>query len=190
MRSVITDAEKLSLWDILWTNAIGGLALIDEDGTFIRANHAFCRIVEYSEPELQELTFKEITSPADADIDEALSKEVVAGHRAAYDMIKSYITKTRRVVWVHLRVVPVMTKDHKFAYFLSQVYEVPVSVVSTMVPAGTIVPSQYTPAKPSNGFINWQKIREFWPIIMLTLGSLLVGGMYALQLLGPHLLKK
>lgn len=183
---MIKESHKLHLWETLWKNAIGGIAIVAEDGTFIRANPAFCKIVEYSELELQEMAFADITTPGDAEADQEMARQVARGERDSYDMIKSYITKTNRLVWVHLRVVP-FELDGKFHYFISQVFEVPVSIIKQMgvnVPDGqdsNYVLRQREKTKKS-GIINWTVIRDWAPVIMMGL----IGGAYAVSQISQH----
>jgi len=170
-----TVEHKAGLWEVLWEHNIGGLALVAEDGTFIRANPAFCKIVEFSEPELQAQSFRGITVPMDADIDTQLADDVIAGKLKSYDMVKSYITKTNRVVWVHLRVVPMMVDD-KFSYFVSQVFEVPVSIVRQMD-----IDMQTPKYRP---VINWDAIIKYGPLVAFGIFGGIAGVGYILNALG------
>lgn len=179
------EQHKASLWDVLWENAIGGIAIVDRDGVFIRANPAFCRIVEYSEPELQKKTFKDISMPSDVSVDEELSAETAAGRRKSYDLIKSYITKTGRLVWVHLRVVP-FEVNGEFHYFISQVFEVPVSIIRQM---GVSVHEEYNNTYKLDKVVpsfNWGKyikmIRDWVPLVIAGL----IGGGYIISQIAQH----
>lgn len=182
---MIKESHKADLWDILWENAIGGLAIISEDGTFERVNPAFCRIVEYSEYELQQMKFQDITLPSDVDADVELSSQVKNSQRRSYDMIKSYMTKTRRVVWVHLRVIG-YSIEGKFHYFISQVFEVPVSIVNQMGIDSRSRNSQFTQIQPpkKNKF-SWKAFREWLPIVAMAVGAFVVGVGFIAGLFSP-----
>lgn len=175
---MIREDHKSDLWDILWDNAIGGLAIVAEDGTFERVNPAFCRIVEYSEAELQHLRFQDITLPSDVEADVELSRQVRNGERKYYDMIKSYMTKTRRVVWCHLRVVGYVV-DGKFHYFISQVFEVPVSIVNQMGIDSRRVESQFDKVQKPSKHPRVKKffifLKEWLPLMALAAGAFIVG---------------
>lgn len=162
-----SEKHKSSLWDALWENAIGGLAILSRDGTFERANPAFCKIVEYSEYELQSMKFQDITHPSDVKSDVELSHQVLSGQRTSYDMVKSYITKTRKIVWVHLRVMA-FEVDGTFHYFLSQVFEIPVSVVN-QIGADTsterILPYKFP----------WKLFKEWMPWVVFVASMALAG---------------
>lgn len=117
-----TEALDLATYHSLWDHAIIGVALVDSDGYFVRANPAFCRLLEYTQSELTDKTYQDITHPADRDFDTMEAKKVLDGESNVYDMKKRYITKTNRVVWVVLRVTPIKI-DGEFMYYLSQVSE-------------------------------------------------------------------
>lgn len=162
-----SERHKLGLWDALWENAIGGLAILSRDGTFERANPAFCEIVEYSEYELQSMKFQDITHPSDIDADTELAKQILVGQRSTYDMVKSYVTKTRRIVWVHLRVIS-FEVDGTFHYFLSQVFEIPVSVVNQVSPDTLkLAPPPYT--------FPWKAFKEWTPWVVFIISMALAG---------------
>lgn len=181
---MIRETHKASLWDTLWDSAIGGIAIVDRDGSFLRANPAFCKIVEYSEVELQSMKFADITTPGDADADKEMAAEVAAGKRKSYDMIKSYITKTNRLVWVHLRVVPFKV-DGEFHYFISQVFEVPVSIIKQMgvhIPDGKNANGYILEQKETNKHHTWRVFKEWAPVVIMGL----IGGAYAISQLAQH----
>lgn len=184
------EQDKPALWDILWENAIGGIAIVHEDGTFLRANPAFCRIVEYSELELQEMSFADITMPGDRSIDQELAAEVADGKRETYDMVKSYLTKTRRPVWVHLRVVAYRING-KFTYFLSQVFEMPTSVVTQMgldAYKGVTYRLEAVEAKKAKTVnVNWEPFLKWAPLVISAFTAALIGGLWLIGIAVPAL---
>ncbi len=46
-----------------------GMALVSLDGRFMRVNPSLCRLLEYTEDELKEHTFQDITHPDDLESD-------------------------------------------------------------------------------------------------------------------------
>lgn len=116
----LEDNECGLLLETLWSESITGLALVNEDGSFRRANPSFCRIVEYTEVELKKLKFQDITSPEDTAADVEMARLVAAGEYPGYEMTKSYITKTRRHQAVLLRVTGLWIND-RFTYFVGEI---------------------------------------------------------------------
>jgi PAS domain S-box-containing protein len=73
------------MWSTLWDHSITGLALVAKDGTFLRANPAFGRIVEYTESELRSRSFQAITHPDDVRADQEMARDVGEGRLAQPD---------------------------------------------------------------------------------------------------------
>lgn len=116
----VSDDECAALLQLFWNESITGLALVNEDGSFRRANPSFCRIVEYSEAELKRLKFQDITDPADTAADVEMAALVAAGEYECYELTKSYITKTKRTQPVLLRVTGLKING-RFTYFVGEV---------------------------------------------------------------------
>jgi PAS domain S-box-containing protein len=163
----VLDTHKPDLWDTLWENAIGGLAILSKDGTFERANPAFCNIVEYSEYELQRMRFHDITHPTDVAAQVELSAQLASGKRHAFDMVKSYVTKTRKIVWVHLRVTS-FEVDGQFHYFLSQVFEIPFSLVNQLSNESSVARKILMP-------FPWKLFKEWLPWVAFV-GAMVFAG--------------
>jgi PAS domain S-box-containing protein len=99
-----------------------GMALTGEDYRFIRANRAFCTMVGYSEEELKNLTFGEITHPEDRSTDEKHAERLFNGEIGAYKRRKRYIRKDGTVVWGDLTVAIVRSQaDNNPAHALAMV---------------------------------------------------------------------
>lgn len=105
-------------------NAPIGLAHVAPDGTWLRVNRRLCEIVGYSEQEMLNLTFQDITHPDDLAQDEALVGRMLAGEIDHYDMEKRYVRKDRTVVWVHLTVSLLRDAGGDPLYFISAVEDI------------------------------------------------------------------
>jgi PAS domain S-box-containing protein len=131
-----TVDENLKILDILWDSAEIGLALVNQDGKFLRVNPKFCTMLEYTEGELLDKTFHSVTHPDDLTADINAAKEVSDGKRDSYIMFKRYIPKTGDcIIWAKLHVEPIKQQDGNFLYFLSQTSEFAVQerIISTKV---------------------------------------------------------
>lgn len=106
---------------VLWDECVIGLAEVSREGVFLRVNPALCRLLEYTEVELLNRKFQEITHPSDMHDDVEMTKKVFNGDLPEYVMHKRYITKTGTVIWVKLKVVGVRFTDGSFHLFLSQI---------------------------------------------------------------------
>ncbi len=108
----------------IFESAALGMTLVNVKGRFMQANPALCRIVGYTEEELRQKTFQDITHPDDLEIDLGLLREVVAGARASYQMEKRYFHKDGHIVWVLLSVSTVKDAAGQILYFVSQIQDI------------------------------------------------------------------
>lgn len=114
-------AELISLYKLLWDECVIGLAQIDKNNYFTKANEAFCSMVGYSENELKSKTWMQITHPEDVDDDLNMSKLVQVKDKTHYEISKRYITKMGAVIWVVLNAIGYYDPKGEFKLFLVQV---------------------------------------------------------------------
>lgn len=166
IRKKIGSEEKSAIFDSLWEFGITGFAIVDENDYFSYANDSYCKLLEYTQAELQERTWKQVTHPEDLKADNVQTRQVQIGDRKTHDMRKRYITKTGRVVWVVMRVLPIKKDNGEFAYFLAQV-----SPILQISPPAQ--PADYKAEKmPSIFEIVGQGIKSNWKEMLIVLGSL------------------
>lgn len=149
-----------------WNNALIGLAVVEENGRFVAANPAFCAITEYAEAELQTMRYQDITDPRDVEGDVEMARRVANNEDERYTMKKRYITKTGKIVWVVLRVVPVEKSSGAFEYFLAQI-----STLIELEPSK--LPVDYPgDALPPLGKILWIKLKDNWQLLAILSGAI------------------
>lgn len=159
----LSESERDSLFKTLWNRSLVGVAILDREGRFHQANPAFCAVVEYSEPELQNKRWQDITHPDDLAPAVSLTNDIADGRRDGYVMKKRYISKTGQVVWV------VMSAERLevagvFHYFVKQISE-----VLTVHHAPALVPVVVAKKPLMEPLL--KLIRENYPWIILLLGS-------------------
>lgn len=101
-----------------------GMARIGVDGRWLKVNPALCKILEYSEQELLQMRFQDITYPDDLMTDVGYVLELLSGQRTFYKIEKRYITKSGRIVWVQRSVSYIPEIGGRSAYFISQVEDI------------------------------------------------------------------
>jgi diguanylate cyclase (GGDEF)-like protein/PAS domain S-box-containing protein len=101
-----------------------GMALVDLEGRFIQVNAALCHLVGYTEAELTQKTFQDITHPDDLESDLALLNELLSGTRQSYQMEKRYVKKDGRVIWILLSGSAVRDSTGKVLYFVGQIQDI------------------------------------------------------------------
>jgi len=101
-----------------------GMALVGIDGRFLQANDALCRILGYTQVELQQKTFQEITHPDDLQTDYSMLEELHTGRRESYQIEKRYIHKDGHDIWVLLSRSTVRDSNNKILYLIAQIQDV------------------------------------------------------------------
>ena len=101
-----------------------GMALVALDGRWSRVNWALCWLLGYSEEELLQKTFQDITHPGDLENDLAYVRQLLAGEINSYQMEKRYFHKQGHVVWGLLSVSLVKDNQGKPQYFISQIQDI------------------------------------------------------------------
>lgn len=127
--------QQSLLRDVIET-AFSGICLVGPDLKFRYANPRFCEMVGYSDIELSARTVFSVTHPADAEVDQSLSMEVMAGVRPSYEITKTLLSKAGKNVVVRVRVTPLKTTDGDFLLFVMKIVPPEVSQVppEIMVP--------------------------------------------------------
>nr|WP_294839468.1 PAS domain S-box protein [uncultured Methylotenera sp.] len=116
-------AREKSFNDIIEYAPIG-MAIVSLEGRFTRVNQALCNIVGYSNEELMQLTFQEITFPDDLEADLERLSQLIEDKLNTYQIEKRYIHKDKRIVWVQLSVSISRDVDRLPKYFIAQIEDI------------------------------------------------------------------
>ncbi|MGI0484184.1 PAS domain S-box protein [Pantanalinema rosaneae CENA516] len=88
-----------------------GINLADLSGRFIRVNQWFCRLLGYTEAELLERTFHQITHPDDLQRQQQPQAQLLAGEIDSFTLEKRYLRRDGTVIWVSVTVSSVQDAD-------------------------------------------------------------------------------
>ena len=125
--SSFTSSSSLS-GDSLFQNAFEhaaiGMALVAPDGKWLRVNRSVCEITGYSEEELLQRSFQDITHPDDLDLDLANVGKMLTGEIDTYQMEKRYFHKNGAIVWVLLSVSLVRDQKGQPRFFISPIQDI------------------------------------------------------------------
>ena len=113
--NALRESEKL--FRTSFENAATGMALMANDGYFLKVNPTLCKILGYSEEELLSKTWVEITEPDDLDGCFDWLKRIKAGDGSAYE--KRFIHKLGHQVWVMVSSSLVRDSQGKIRYYIS-----------------------------------------------------------------------
>lgn len=114
----------VNLFEAAFHSSSIGIALVGLDGTWLRVNQALCDIVGYSQAELLQLTFQDITHPDDVAGDVALVEKLIRGEASHYELEKRYLHKDGRIVWINLSATLTRTPEGAPGIFVSQVQDI------------------------------------------------------------------
>ncbi len=123
------DAEKKRQEsEEMITNAFNyasiGMAFVSPGGRWLKVNHAVPAMLGYTEQELMEKTFQEVTHPDDLAADLDYVRQMLAGTISTYHMEKRYIHKSGRAVWALLSVSLVHDDSGNPLHFISQIQDI------------------------------------------------------------------
>ena len=91
----------------IYEQAPTGIAILDSlSGRFTQINRRYCDITGYSQEEMLERNFQELTHPDDLQADLGYMQQLLAGQISSFQMEKRYIRKDGEVIWVNLTCVP------------------------------------------------------------------------------------
>jgi diguanylate cyclase (GGDEF)-like protein/PAS domain S-box-containing protein len=94
--------ESEEFFRLTFNQAAVGIALLSREGRFLRVNRKLSRIVGYTEIELLQRFFHQITHPDELGEDKALFEGLVAGEVRDFQRETRYLCKGGHAVWVAL----------------------------------------------------------------------------------------
>ena len=101
-----------------------GMALVDLDGSWLEVNPACCEMLGYTEGELLQMTFMDVTHPEDLDLDQQFVAQLIAGEIDHYQMEKRYVRKNHQIIDVLLSVSVVHDINGDLLHFVSQIEDI------------------------------------------------------------------
>src|SRR4051794_15160189 len=127
----LTTADRLAEAELRWRLTIDaapiGMALVALDGTFVRVNPKLCDIVGYSEVELLNRTFQDLTHPEDLDADLELLGQLLGEQIDQYTLDKRYRHAAGHYVWARLSVALVWAESGEPLHYIAQIEDVTAS---------------------------------------------------------------
>ena len=100
------------------------MALVGLDGRWLRVNRALCAIIGYSEEELLQKKFQDITHSDDLEADLGHVRDLVDGRQRSSQMEKRYFHHDGHVVWINLTASLVRDGAGRPAHFVSQIEDI------------------------------------------------------------------
>ncbi len=116
--------ESENRFRVSFEHAPIGMDMIALDGVIMKANKALCDLIGYTEEELQNLTFYDITHPEDIPKNRDSVEQLVSGATDTVTLEKRYIRKDKEIIWVLVSSALIRNSQGKPMYFLAQVRDI------------------------------------------------------------------
>jgi len=115
-------ARSEQRWRSMFENSAIGVALSQENGRLIAANPVFQKMVGYTEEELKQFNFADITVEEHRHLNGVLIEELLEGKRTQFQIEKQYRRKNGSAVWVRnsVSVMPGTERMPRFLMALSE----------------------------------------------------------------------
>ncbi|HHV64641.1 MAG TPA: diguanylate cyclase [Peptococcaceae bacterium] len=97
-------AYSESLFRGIFNNASAGISLLNREGKYRHCNLTLCRMLGYSEEELKNKSFHEITFPADLELSIKYWQDIWEGRRSSVSFEKRFICKNGDILWAEANI--------------------------------------------------------------------------------------
>ncbi len=112
------------LFRTAFDNAPIGIAMVGFKGDYQAVNRSLCSITGYSEAELLQLRFQQITHPQDLQSDLESARQLVSGEIEAYESEKRYLHADGSTIWVKVNECVVTDREGRPLHFISHVEDI------------------------------------------------------------------
>lgn len=112
-------AQSEQRWRSVFENSAIGVALTALNGRFVATNPVYQRMLGYTEAELQQRSFLDITVEEDRIPSSALVEELLQGKRKQFQVEKQYHRKNGSAVWVRNSVSMLPGSDQKPQFLMA-----------------------------------------------------------------------
>ncbi len=101
-----------------------GMVMASINGQFMKVNNFMCDMLGYTNDELLQKTFMDITHPDDLNKDVSNIRKMIAGTINSFKMEKRYLHKHGNIVWVVLNASIIRGKTGEPKYFIAQIQNI------------------------------------------------------------------
>ena len=114
----LEEAVRLSneRFRVVFEQAPIGIGINDREGRYVHANRSLCQLTGYTEAELLQRSYLDITFSEDVRADQALDDQLLSGKIPAFTLEKRYLRKDGRPVWINLTVALIRDADGEPLY--------------------------------------------------------------------------
>lgn len=101
-----------------------GIAHLSPSGKWLRFNDRVAQLLGYSRQELEQLSFQDVSHPADVGPDVALAEKLLRGEIPSYQLEKRYLKKDGAAIWVNLTVSLVRDQAERPLFFVAVIEDI------------------------------------------------------------------
>ncbi|MFY7863592.1 bifunctional diguanylate cyclase/phosphodiesterase [Roseateles sp.] len=101
-----------------------GMALVTPQGAWLRVNAKLCQMFGYSEAEMMQTDFKQLSLPEDLDLDLLEMRRVLRGEIDSYVITKRYHHRKGHLLWGLLSVAVVKDETGRVLHLVTQVNDI------------------------------------------------------------------
>jgi len=116
--------ESEELFRASFDNATVGVCLVATGGKFLKVNRTLCSMLGYSEDELLQLTFSDVTQDEDREIGRKFLDDALSGGPKTMRTEKRYLRKDGQVVWANLSTALVEKPGGQGDYLISHIQDI------------------------------------------------------------------
>ncbi len=122
--SKVTPRESEEQFKALFDASPIGISINNAEGRFLQANPVFQKIFGYSEEELAQHTFKDLTFPDDLPASAVVFRELVEGKRQSFHIEKRYVRKNGSIMWANTACAAIRDEKGRFIYTFAMVEDI------------------------------------------------------------------
>ncbi len=122
--------ESQMLFANAFEYAAAGMVLSDMSGRCTKVNRALCEMLGYTEHELLNMSFAEVTHPDDLEANLNQAVRLAMGEIPSFIVRKRYIHKSGHIVWVRMSASVVRNQEGRPDYVVSQIEDITESAIA------------------------------------------------------------
>ncbi|MBI4877127.1 MAG: PAS domain S-box protein [Acidobacteria bacterium] len=105
-------------------HSAAGMVLVSPDSRFLQVNDSFRKMLGYTESELLERSFQDVTLPEDRPVGGELTRRVLSGEMEMFQIEKRYLHKDGSVVWGLVSSTLIRDTQNRPLHFVSQIQDI------------------------------------------------------------------
>ncbi|MGK7902409.1 MAG: PAS domain S-box protein [Hormoscilla sp.] len=117
--------ESETRFRAIFKQAAMGIAVAGSNGRFVQVNQRFCEFIGYTESELLEMSFHQVTHPEDLRGDVEYQRQILAGKRDNFSNKENrFICKNRELRWGNLSVAAIRNQLGAVTYLVGAIEDI------------------------------------------------------------------